>query len=207
MSQQHPQQPGWGAPQQPGYGASNQPQHPGYGTPPPGWGAPQPQPPKKSPLGKILGFGCLGIVALFVLLAAVGAALGGDTSDDTSSKDKAVTTDAAPKAEDSASQEAAKEQPAEEKSQAEQFKDCVTKSGTATEKAAIKHVTKVTGADKNNDILDTAEVFTDYSGGLLGEDASNGKLIASAFASCYESDNGLVTVYDKDGEILSNGNY
>ena len=71
----------------------------------------------------------------------------------------------------------------------------------------MKHVTKVTGADKNNDILDTAEVFTDYTGGLIGPHASDGKLIASAFASCYESKNGLVTVYDEKGEILSNGNY
>lgn len=199
MSQQYPQQPGWGAPQQPGYGTPNQPQQQ------PGWGAPPP-PPKKSPLGKILGFGCLGIVGLFVVLAAIGAAIGGDTSSDNSSKDKAVTAEAEPQAEKPIAKEPAKK-PAEEKSQAVQFKDCVAKSGTATEKAAIKHVTKVTGTDKSNGILDAAEVFTDYSGGLLGPNASDGKLIASAFASCYESDNGLVTVYDKDGEILSNGNY
>lgn len=195
MSQQHPQQPGWGAPQQPGYGPPNQT----------AWGAPPP-PPKKSPLGKILGFGCLGIVALFVILAAIGAALGGDdTSSDTSSNDKAITAEDQPQAEEPTSKAPVKK-PAE-KSQAQQFKDCVAKSGTATEKQAITHVTKVTGADKSNDILDAAEVFTDYTGGLLGEHGPDGKLIASAFASCYESDNGLVTVYDKDGEILSNGNY
>jgi len=201
MSQQYPQQPGWGTPPQ-------QPQ-PGYGPPQqPGWGAPPP-PPKKSPVGKIVGFGCLGIVALFVILAAIGAALGGNDSTDASTKDKAVTVSDKPEtaAEKSAAAEPAKEEPAEEKSQAEQFKACVAKSGTSSEKKAVKHVTKVTGADKRNDILDSAEVFTDYTGGLLGENASDGKLIASAFASCYESDNGLVTVYDKDGEILSNGNY
>jgi hypothetical protein len=65
----------------------------------------------------------------------------------------------------------------------------------------------VTGADEQNDILDSAEVFTDYSGGLLGPHAGDGKLIASAFASCYDSENGLVTVYDKNGEVLSNGNF
>jgi hypothetical protein len=83
----------------------------------------------------------------------------------------------------------------------------VAKTGTATEKTAVKHVTKVTGADKRNDILDAAEVFTDFSGGLMGPHQGDGKLIASAFTSCYESDNGLVTVYDKDGEILANANY
>ncbi|MGW1146324.1 DUF4352 domain-containing protein [Streptomyces sp. NPDC002454] len=69
----HPaQQPGWGAPQQPGYG---------YPPPPPGFQAPAPMPPKKSNTGKIIGFGCLGIVVLLVLIGAIGAALGGDTSD------------------------------------------------------------------------------------------------------------------------------
>ncbi|MGY1501233.1 hypothetical protein ACW4TU_32415 [Streptomyces sp. QTS52] len=180
MSQQHPQQPGWGTPQQG-----------------PGWGAPPPPPEKKSSFGKILGFGCLGIVALLVIVGVFGAALGGGSSSDNSSKDKAVSAEAGKPAKESVAQ----------KSQAAQFKDCVAKSGTATEKTAVKHVTKVTGVDKSNDILDAAEVFTDYSGGLLGTHGSDGKLIASAFASCYESKNGLVTVYDKDGEILSNGNY
>ncbi|GAA3851687.1 hypothetical protein GCM10023084_02400 [Streptomyces lacrimifluminis] len=179
MSQQNPQQPGWGAPPQG-----------------PGWDAP-PAPKKKSSFGKILGFGCLGIVALFVIVTVIAAALGGGDSSDSSNKDKAVAAEA---------KKPTKETVAE-KSQAAQFKDCVAKSGTATEKTAVKHVTKVTGVDKSNDIMDAAEVFTDYSGGLLGEHGSDGKLIASAFASCYESKNGLVTVYDKDGEILSNGNY
>ncbi|WP_244189226.1 hypothetical protein [Streptomyces incarnatus] len=68
MNQQQypqPQQPGWGGPQQPG-----------YGTPPQ-----QPQPPKKSKAGRIVGFGCLGVVALFVLGGIISAAGGsGDDS-------------------------------------------------------------------------------------------------------------------------------
>lgn len=206
MSQQHPQ---WGAPQQPQQpGWAGQPTQPGYGYPPqqqPGWGAPPPQPPKRK-TGKILGI----IGGVFVGLIVIGAIAGGgkDTTDD-SNKDKAVATSSAqPKAsEEEAADTSAEEAPAEDKSQAEQFQDCVAKSGTATEKEAVGHVTKVTGTDKRNDILDAAEVFTDYTGGLIGPHASDGKLIASAFASCYESDNGLVTVYDKDGELLSNGNY
>lgn len=44
------------------------------------WGAPPPPPqPKKKKLGKILGGGCLGIVVLFVAIAALGSA--GDSDD------------------------------------------------------------------------------------------------------------------------------
>jgi hypothetical protein len=183
MSQQYPQQPTQPHPPQPGYGA------------------PAPQPPKKGGVGKIAGLGCAGVIAVFVI-AAVATGGGGDDSSDTSNKDKAVAADGKPRG-DSAKKAGA----AEEKPQAEQFRGCVAKNGTATEKAAVEHVTKVTGADKRNDILDAAEVFTDFSGGLMGPHQGEGKLIASAFTSCYESKNGLVTVYDKDGELLANANY
>ncbi|MFJ3667118.1 hypothetical protein ACIPSE_11740 [Streptomyces sp. NPDC090106] len=73
---------------------------------------------------------------------------------------------------------------AERKTQAEEFIACVEKNGTATEKSAVEHVTKVTGADRRNDILDSAEVFTDYTGGFAGPDQGEAKLIASAFTSC-----------------------
>jgi hypothetical protein len=76
MSQQHPQQPGWGHPQQP--------QQPGQGAPPP-------PPPKKTPVGKVVGFSCLGIVVLFALLGIVGALLG----DDSSSTSKGTSASAA----------------------------------------------------------------------------------------------------------------
>ncbi len=183
MSQQYPQQPTQPHPPQPGYGA------------------PAPQPPKKRGVGKIAGLGCAGILALFVI-AAVATGGGGDGSGDTSNKDKAVAADGGP-GDDSAEKAGS----AEEKPQAEQFRECVAKNGTETEKAAAEHVTKVTGADKRNDILDAAEVFTDFRGGLMGPHQGEGKLIASAFTSCYESKNGLVTVYDKDGELLANANY
>lgn len=187
MSQQHPQQP-------------NQPYPPQQA----GAYAPAPQPPKKRSVGKIAGLGCAGVIALFVI-AAVATGGGGDDSADTSAKDRAVTTDSKPRSD--RDDKAAKEEPADGKTQAEQFQDCVAGNGTATEKAAVKHVTKVTGADKRNDILDSAEVFTDFTGGLMGPHQGEGKLIASAFTSCYESDNGIVTVYDQDGEVLANANY
>ncbi|MEU1596223.1 hypothetical protein ABZ468_26025 [Streptomyces sp. NPDC005708] len=215
MSQQYPQNPQ--QPQQPGYGYPQQPgqQQPGWAGP----GAPQqqqwgmpPQPPKKSKTGKIIGFGCLGVVALFVIIGIAAAAAGGGDSKDTSNKDKAIAAaSSTPKTDDSQKAPAAKkpaEKPAEpNKTQAEEFQACVAKSGTATEKAAVKHVTKVTGADKRNDILDSAEVYTDYSGGFTSPNQGDAKLIASAFTSCYESKNGLVTVYDKGGDIMANANY
>ncbi|QOV38642.1 hypothetical protein IM697_09820 [Streptomyces ferrugineus] len=202
MSQQYPQQPG--------FGASQQPTQPGYGYPQqqPGWGAPPPQPPKKRSIGKILGITAAVFVGLVVIGAIAGG--GGDDSADISNKDKAVSAASdKPKAqaEEPAADEPAKEEPAADKSQAEQFKECVAKSGTASEKEAVGHVTKVTGTDKSNDILDAAEVFTDFKGGLLSENQGDAKLIASAFASCYESKNGLVTVYGSDGDMISNGNY
>lgn len=73
MSQsQHPQpqQPSWAIPQQTVNGA------------PPF--QPQPQPPRKRKVGKILGFGCLGVFGLFLLLGAIGAALGGGKSSNSS---------------------------------------------------------------------------------------------------------------------------
>ncbi|MFE1265558.1 hypothetical protein ACFW5X_34225 [Streptomyces albogriseolus] len=92
-------------------------------------------------------------------------------------------------------------------SQAEQFKAFVEENGTAQEKDAVSHVTKVQGADEQNDILDTADVYTDFTGGIMGEGTGPAKLIASAFADWKQSENGLVTVYDADGELLGNGQF
>ncbi|MFD0053026.1 hypothetical protein ACFVHR_04780 [Streptomyces sp. NPDC127168] len=93
------------------------------------------------------------------------------------------------------------------KTEAERFQECVGRTGTASEKKAVKHVTKVTGADEQNGIADLADVYTDFSGGMFGGNAGEGRLIASAFTSCYESANGLVTVYDQDGELLATERY
>ncbi|MGW4517284.1 hypothetical protein ACWEO4_36120 [Streptomyces sp. NPDC004393] len=75
MNQQHPHQPRWATPEQPG------------------WVPPQ-QPPRKRSAGKIVGFGCLGIVGLFVLSAVVAGIAGGKTSNasSTTSPTKPSTT-------------------------------------------------------------------------------------------------------------------
>jgi hypothetical protein len=207
--QQNPQQQ---APYPPQY-----PQQPGWGTPPP-----MPQPPRRN-TGRIVGFSCLGVLALFVVLGIVVAAVGGGDDDKKSTvssgqaKDDSAKDDAAKSGDDAKSDKGDKsgsgakdDDKSDDKStgsQADQFKACVAKKGTAGEKDAVEHVTKVTGTDKRNDILDSAEVFTDFTGGFMSANAGDAKLITSAFTSCYESDNGLVTVYGKDGDMITNGNY
>lgn len=101
------------------------------------------------------------------------------------------------------------------KSIAEEFTAYVKENGTANEKEAAGHVTKIVGADRNSDILDTAEIHTDYTGSLMDIDsgaAGNGKLLASSFAEFQksrgkDSKNGLVSVYNASGELISNGQY
>ncbi|WP_329194932.1 MULTISPECIES: DUF4352 domain-containing protein [unclassified Streptomyces] len=54
-------------------------QFPPSGPPQPGYGYPPPPAPKKSNAGKIVGFSCLGVVGVVVLLGVVGALVtGGD---------------------------------------------------------------------------------------------------------------------------------
>lgn len=138
----------------------------------------------------------LGVVGVIAVIGVASAVSGGGDSD--TSKPATTTSqkpaDAAPAKKPAASQ-------------ADQFKAFVKAHGTATEKAAIEHVTKVQGAEEQNDLLDAPEVYTDYSGGLIGPHGSDGKLIASAFADWRHSKNGLVTVYDKGGELLANGKF
>jgi putative Ca2+/H+ antiporter (TMEM165/GDT1 family) len=78
-----------------------QPPQPGQGGPQGGWGTP-PQPAKKS-RGKFIGFGCLGVVALFILIGAIGAATGsGDDKKDDKAGSTASSAAAAPKKKDTA---------------------------------------------------------------------------------------------------------
>jgi hypothetical protein len=150
-----------------------------------------------------------GIVALVV----IGAASGGNDNSSKPKADKpAVVQSETPKAADKPKATHKAKPKAAPKSVEQQFIDYVTKHGTSTEVAAVKHVTKIQGGDDINNILDTADVYTDYSGGMFGPHANDGKLIASAFADWQKSrgkssENGLVTVYDKGAETLSNGKF
>ncbi|WP_418955642.1 hypothetical protein [Streptomyces tritici] len=203
------QQPGWG-PQQPGRPPYGHPQQPGgptpYGQPGP-YGAPPPPQKKGIGVGGGIAIGCGALLVLGLIFMVIGLlAYDGGSGDDKGAR-KAAPTAAAeqPAAEPSAEAPAADEPKAQ--SQADQFKAFVAKNGTDAEKAAIKHVTKVQGADKQNDILDTADVYTDFEGGIMSKDASRAKLIASAFADWKTSKNGLVTIYGADGRLIANGNY
>lgn len=56
-----------------------QPQPPQWGQQP-GWGQQLPQQPKKKSTGMIVGFSCLGIVVLVIMLGIIGAVVGGTDS-------------------------------------------------------------------------------------------------------------------------------
>ncbi|MFG3584736.1 hypothetical protein [Streptomyces sp. NPDC047990] len=149
--------------------------------PEPDHGAPAPEPPKRRGAGSIAGFGCLGVLGLVVVIGIAGTAGGGGESANDSRDGSGAG------------------------SQAADFTSCVDRNGTAAEKAAVRHVTRVTGADRRSNTLNNPEVFTDFDGGPAGPHQAEGKLIASAFGSCYESDNGLVTVRDRTGGPLADG--
>ncbi|MCX4695460.1 DUF4352 domain-containing protein [Streptomyces sp. NBC_01408] len=61
--------------------------------PPPGYGYPPPPPaPQKSSAGKIVGFSCLGVVGLVVVLGVAGALLSGSSDDGTAKPPAARAT-------------------------------------------------------------------------------------------------------------------
>ncbi|MBB4900067.1 hypothetical protein FHS37_004129 [Streptomyces griseostramineus] len=151
----------------------------------------------------------LGAVVGIVVIGAV-SANSGDTEGGTGGKGSSASAErqsGGAKSGGGSDAKPADDKGAEKASQSEQFKAFVQKNGTAQEKEAVAHVTKVQGADEQNDILDTADVYTDFTGGVMGEGTGPAKLIASAFADWKQSENGLVTVYDADGELLGNGEF
>ncbi|WP_432167426.1 hypothetical protein [Streptomyces sp. bgisy031] len=157
----------------------------------------------KIALGAVVGIVVIGVVS--ANSGDGGDGNGGNGGDTSAAADK-NTGDSGGKA-DGAAKDDAGDKGASKASQAEQFKAFVAKNGTPKEKAAVAHVLKIQGADQQNDILDSADVYTDFTGGLMGEGSGPSKLIASAFADWKDSKNGLVTVYDADGEIITNGNF
>ncbi|CAM5351277.1 putative protein OS=Streptomyces tendae OX=1932 GN=GUR47_27775 PE=4 SV=1 [Streptomyces tendae] len=158
----------------------------------------------------------LGAVVGIAVIGALSANAGdgdddtkGDSRTSAGSRETAggAKTDGDAKTDGASGVKPAEDKATEKASQAEQFQAFVRKNGTPGEKDAVAHVTKVQGADEQNDILDAADVYTDFTGGIMGEGTGPAKLIASAFADWKDSENGLVTVYDADGELLGNGQF
>ncbi|WP_329242122.1 hypothetical protein [Streptomyces canus] len=205
MTTQPPHQPGF--PQQ----------QPGYPQQPPGYLQP-PLPQKKRSKAKLGCLGCGGLLAAAIVIGGIAAVVGSGSGDSSSS---AANSDASAHSSQatgssrptgSSKTGGSSKNPAPQQSTVDAFKAYVKKHESAKTREAAAHVTKIQGADKNNDILDTADIYTDYTGGLASADTGNAKLLASAFADFQSSrgkasKNGLVTVYDADGDILSNGKY
>ncbi|MDA5144949.1 hypothetical protein PEM37_25925 [Streptomyces sp. AD681] len=158
----------------------------------------------KIALGAVVGIAVIG-----ALSANAGDGDGDAKSDNRTSASAGEKTGGASEAKpaDDQADDKAEDKAEEKASQAEQFKAFVQKNGTPKEKDAVSHVTKVQGADEQNDILDAADVYTDFTGGIMGEGTGPAKLIASSFADWKDSENGLVTIYDADGELLGNGQF
>ncbi|MFD5052196.1 hypothetical protein [Streptomyces tendae] len=154
----------------------------------------------KIALGAVVGIAVIG-----ALSANAGDGDGDAKSDNRTSASAGEKTGGASEAKPA--EDKAEDKAEEKASQAEQFKAFVQKNGTPKEKDAVSHVTKVQGADEQNDILDAADVYTDFTGGIMGEGTGPAKLIASSFADWKDSENGLVTIYDADGELLGNGQF
>ncbi|MER6540115.1 DUF4352 domain-containing protein [Streptomyces sp900105755] len=110
MSNQQPQQPGWGQPQQP-YGPNP------YGQPP----FPPQQPPKKTSTGKIVGLGCLGVVGLLVVIGIAAVVAGGSG--------ESVTTTPASHAAASGKKDGKKAAPAAKKPQEARVGDTISVTG------------------------------------------------------------------------------
>ncbi|MGA4960538.1 hypothetical protein [Streptomyces lavendulocolor] len=150
------------------------------------------------------------IIGGVVALVVIGAVSNGGEDNPQPQVNKPAAKSAAPKP--TAVPDAPSTKKAPEKSAVQQFKAFVSKNGTPAEAAAVRHVTKIQGGEKITDILDTADIYTDFTGGMMGPHANDGKLIASAFGDWQSSrgkssENGLVTVYDSSAEMLSNGKF
>ncbi|MFI1758144.1 hypothetical protein [Streptomyces sp. NPDC020571] len=156
----------------------------------------------KIALGAVVGIAVIG-----ALSANSGDGDGDAKSDGRTSASSGEKAGGGAKTDGASDAKPAEDKAVEKASQAEQFKAFVRKNGTPEEKDAVSHVTKVQGADEQNDILDAADVYTDFTGGIMGEGTGPAKLLASAFADWKDSENGLVTIYDADGELLGNGQF
>jgi len=153
---------------------------------------------------KVQGFAIAfaSVVAIGVVVSAVASA-GADTKPSVSTP--SPQPNAAPSAPAKKTEGDTNPMP-ELKTELDKFLWCSAHNKSSKEEqAAVKHATKV---QVNKHVAaDMAKVYTDFSGGMFGPHQGEAELIVTSFADCYDSDNGLVTVYDKDGHVMGNGNY
>ncbi|MFF4211953.1 DUF4352 domain-containing protein [Streptomyces sp. NPDC001796] len=178
--QQYPQQqPGWGGPQQPG-----------YGTPPPF----QPQPPKKSSAGKVIGFGCLGLVAVAVVIGIIAAVAGSGGGSTVTDKPQAKTSATAGAG---GSQQKATEKPAAKKPDVAQVGDTITVKGTQDGSQLDVTVVKMVDPAKSSDDFMTPDPGKRYVGvqfrlvntgsAAYSDSPSNGAQVADGQGQQFES--------------------
>lgn len=142
--------------------------------------APQgPMPPqKKSDAGKIVGFGCLGVVGFFVLIGILAALVGGGGDDGAGTSDgpaAAATTDSSPKSETKpkdTTDKPAPDAPVKLVAKATQFRPSVLHNGGEFTSVEI---TVTNNSDKNVDVNPLSFAITDTHGtkhptDALGED-------------------------------------
>ncbi|MFE3627448.1 DUF4352 domain-containing protein [Streptomyces goshikiensis] len=171
-------------------------QFPPPGQPQPGYGYPPPPPPKKSSAGKIVGFSCLGVVGVVVLLGIVAAVVGGgDGGDAATGADKP----AAAASSDAAKGSGAKPAPAAPEKKAAvsvvakkaEFKKSVIADGSAYTSVAV---TVTNNSSKPIDVNPLYFTITDTSGTKhMAELAADENQIATVELAPGENITGSVT--------------
>ncbi|WP_331747544.1 FxLYD domain-containing protein (plasmid) [Streptomyces sp. NBC_00853] len=132
---------------------------------PPGYGYPPPQP-KKTPVGKVLGFGCLGIVGLVLIIGIAGSL--GRGNDDTAEKASGPPqTTASSKAAEAPTVKAPAWQPASPAGAEADVKitGCEVNSATKWAKA---HLTITNGSSKRSNYMISVE-FVNKAGTRMGD--------------------------------------
>lgn len=128
----------------------------------PGWGQQPPPAPKKGKTGKIIGFGCLGIVGLFILIAIIAAvASGGDDSPESSTTKPTTTQGDTKKDEPKKEEESAKKAPVAVTAKQVDFKKSILAEGDDYTSVQVT----ITNNSKNDlDINPLYVTITDTSG-------------------------------------------
>ncbi|MFF3019266.1 DUF4352 domain-containing protein [Streptomyces sp. NPDC057939] len=129
--------------------------------PPPGYGYP-PQAPKKSSAGKIVGFGCLGIVGLVVVIGIAGAALSGGEDDGKTATPPAASSAASGQPEAPASAAPEKKAAVEVTAKKTPFKASVLAQGDDYTSVSV---TVTNNSSKSIDVNPLYFTITDTGGG------------------------------------------